>query len=67
MENDTIRNRISNDFDKRRNSQQNTLNKPAMNIRRILTADVFHFVNPVEKDSWKHHKMTQNSVSFSYQ
>ena len=53
--NDAIRNRIS-DFDKRRISQP--INKLAKNNRRLLIADVFHFVRPVEKDSWKHHKLS---------
>ena len=30
-----------------------------MNYRTILIAAVFHFVHQVEKDSLKHHKMTQ--------
>ena len=39
-----------------------------MNNKIFLVATVFHFVYPVEKDSKKkHHKMTQNSVSFSDQ
>ena len=38
-----------------------------MNNRRLLIAAVFHFVHPVEKDIKKHHKLTQNSVSFSCQ
>ena len=38
-----------------------------MNYRTILIAAVFHFVHQVEKDSLKHHKMTQNSVSSSKQ
>ena len=38
-----------------------------MNYRTILIAAVFHFVYQVKKDSLKHHKMTQNPVSFSYQ
>ena len=38
-----------------------------MNNRRLLIAAEFHFVHPVEKDSQKHHKLTQNSVSFSGQ
>ena len=42
-------------------------NKRTMNYKTILIAAVFHFVYQVEKDSLKHHKMTQNSVSFSYQ
>ena len=33
-----------------------------MNYRRIVIAAVFHFVHPVEKESLKHHNMTQNSV-----
>ena len=37
-----------------------------MNYRTILIAAVFHFVHQVEKDSLKHHKMTQNSVSSSH-
>ena len=42
-------------------------NKQAMNYRTILIAAVFHFVHQVEKDSLKHDKMTQNSLSSSYQ
>ena len=38
-----------------------------MNYRTILIAAVFHFVHQVEKDSLNHRKMTQNSVSSSYQ
>ena len=38
-----------------------------MNNRRLLIAAVFHFVHPVEKDIKKHHKLTQNCVSFSCQ
>ena len=38
-----------------------------MNNRRLLIAAEFHFVHPVEKDSYKHYKLTQNSVSFSCQ
>ena len=38
-----------------------------MNNRRLLIAAEFHFVHKVEKDSLKHHKLTQNSVSFSCQ
>ena len=34
-----------------------------MNNRRLLIAAEFHFVHPVEKDSLKHHKLTQNSVN----
>ena len=30
-----------------------------MNKRTLLIAAVFHFVHPVEKDSKKHHKLTQ--------
>ena len=49
--NDAIGNRIS-DFDKRRNSQpKKTINKLAMNNRKLLIAAVFHFVHPVGKDS----------------
>ena len=48
-------------------STKNPINKPAMNNRRLLIAAVFHFVHPVEKDSSKHHKLTQNSVNFSCQ
>jgi len=48
-------------------STKKTINKPAMNNRRLLIAAVFHFMHPVEKDSKKHHKLTQNSVSFSRQ
>ena len=43
------------------------INKLAVNNRRLLIAAVFHFVHPVEKGSWKNHKLTQNSVSFSCQ
>ena len=57
-ENDAIRNRIS-DFDKRRSSQPKT--------QIYMIAAVFQFVHPVEKDIKKHHKLTQNSVSFSCQ
>ena len=49
-ENDAIRNRIS-DFD----STKNPINKLAMNNRRLLIAAEFQFVNPVEKESKKHH------------
>ena len=35
--------------------------------RSFLIAAVFHFVHPVQKDSQKHHELTQNSVSFSCQ
>ena len=63
FKNDAIRNRISNDFDKRWICQKSAINKPATNYRTILIAAVFQ----VEKDSLKHHKMRQNSVSFSYQ
>ena len=59
-ENDAIRNRIS-DFD----STKNPINKLAMNNRRLLIAAEFHFVHSVEKDSQKHRKFTQNSVSLS--
>ena len=38
-----------------------------MNNRRLLIEAEFQFVHPVEKDSLKHHKLTQNSVSFSCQ
>ena len=38
-----------------------------MNNRRLLIAAEFHFVHPEEKDSKKHYKLTQNSVSFSCQ
>ena len=49
-------------------STKNSINKPAaMNNRRLLIAAVFHFVHPVQKDSQKHHELTQNSVSFSCQ
>ena len=48
-------------------STKNSINKPAMNNRRLLIAAVFHFMHPVEKDSKKHHKLTKNSVSFSCQ
>ena len=36
-----------------------------MNNRGLLIAA--EFVHPVEKDRWKHYKLTQNSVSFSCQ
>ena len=48
-------------------STKNPINKLAMNNRRLLIAAEFHFVHPVEKDSYKHYKLTQNSVSFSCQ
>ena len=48
-------------------STKSAINKLSMNYRTILIAAVFHFVHQVEKDSLKHHKMTQNSVSSSYQ
>ena len=48
-------------------STKNSINKPPMNNRRLLIAAVFYFVHPVEKDSLKHHKLTQNSVSFGCQ
>ena len=32
-------------------STKNSINKPAMNNRRLLIAAVFHFVHPVGKDS----------------
>ena len=48
-------------------STKNPINKPAMNNRRRLIAAVFHLLHPVEKDIKKHHKLTQNSVSFSCQ
>ena len=49
-------------------STKNPINKLAMNNRRLLIAAEFHFVQcSVEKDSKKHHKLTQNSVSFSCQ
>ena len=41
----------------------NPVNKPAKNNKRMLTAAVVHFLDPVEKDRLKHRKMTQNSVS----
>ena len=46
---------------------KNSINKPAMNQRRLLIAAVFHFKHPVGKDSKKHHKLTKYSVRFSYQ
>ena len=60
---DAIRNQIMG-FDKRRISQPKTqwTNQPW-----IREHSVFHFLHPVEKDSKKHHKLTQNSVSFSCQ
>ena len=49
-------------------STKNSINKPAsMYNRSFLIAAVFHFVHPVQKDSQKHHELTQNSVSFSCQ
>ena len=48
-------------------STKKTINKLTMNNTRLLIAAVFHFVHPVEKESQKHHKLTENSVSFSYQ
>ena len=48
-------------------STKNPVNKLAMNNRRLLIAAEFHFVHPVEKDSEKQRKLTQNSVSFSCQ
>ena len=49
-------------------STKNSINKPAMNNRRLLIAAVFHFMHPVEKDSKKDHKSTKkNSVSFRCQ
>ena len=49
-------------------NQKFNVNKPAaMYDRRLLIAAVFHFVHPVQKDSQKHHELTQNSVSFSCQ
>ena len=47
-------------------STKNPINKQAMNKRTLLIAAAFHFVHPVEKESY-HHKLTQNSVSFSCQ
>ena len=38
-----------------------------MHNRRLLIAAEFNFVHPEENDSYKHHKFTQNAVSFSYQ
>ena len=38
-----------------------------MNNRRLLIADEFQFVHPVEKESEKDHKLTQSSVSFGCQ
>ena len=50
-EDDAIWNRIS-DINKRRISQtKNSINKLAMNNRRLMIAAEFHFVRPVEKDS----------------
>ena len=46
---------------------KNSINKPAMNQRRLLIAAVFHFKHPVEKRSKKHHKLTKYAVSFSCQ
>ena len=46
---------------------ENSINQLAKNNRSTLIATVFYFVNPVEKDGYKHNKMSQNSVSFSNQ
>ena len=62
-DNDAIRNRIP-DYDKWC-INFSTKNQLAMNNRRLPIAAEFHFEHPVEKDSQKHHKLTQNSVSFS--
>ena len=65
------RKRCHSEIDKRRQyfstkNPINSLNKLAMNNRRLLIAAEFHFVHSVEKDSFKKHdKLTQNSVSFS--
>ena len=69
FENDAIRNRISMTLTPEtvHLSTKSAINKPAMNYRTILIAAVFHFVHQVEKDSLKHYKMTQNSLSSSYQ
>ena len=48
-------------------STKNPVKKPAMNNRRLLIAAVFYFVRPVEKYIKNHHKLIQNSVSFSCQ
>ena len=49
-------------------STKNSINKPAMNNRRLLIAAVFHFMHPVEKDSKKTLEVDKkNSVSFSCQ
>ena len=46
---------------------QNPIHKLAV-IKRLLIAAEFYFVDPVQKTvSQKHHKFTQNSVSFSRQ
>ena len=55
--------------------KKSAINKPAMNYRTVLIAAVFPLVHQVEKDiftvlekdSLKHLKLTQNSVSFSFQ
>ena len=44
-----------------------TLTSDASLNQRLMIAAVFHFVHPVEKDSKKNHKLTQNSVSYSCQ
>ena len=36
-------------------------------LQKNVDGSCIHFVHPVEKDSLKRHKMTQNSVNFSYQ
>ena len=50
-------------------STKNSINKPAMNKRRLLIAAVFHFMHPVEKyskkiTSWQ--KTRYNCVSVRY-
>ena len=66
-ENSAIRNQISNFDNATYFSTKNPINKLAMNDGGLLIAAEFHFVHPVEKDILKHHKLTQNSVSFSCQ
>ena len=48
-------------------STKNPIKKRAINNRRLLIAAEFHFVHSAEKDSYEHHKLAQNSVSFSCQ
>ena len=69
FENDAIRNRISNDFDKRCICQQKLKrNKQTSHeLQNNLDSSCISFCTPSRKSQFKHHKMTQNSVSSSYQ